>query len=180
MSVVAWDGKIMASDSAVTHDTGCQNRICKIAMADVRRNVPLLGFVSVAVFGVVGIPGDLINVQRFMLGDLEKLDLGSGEDASQALIASPEGVWLWQLDAPVPLIRDAKVAIGHGAPAALAAMFIGADAMRAVEITCAVVDSCAEPVQGFGLPSRVIDEHEPAEPPELHEAQDRTGEDRNG
>jgi hypothetical protein len=169
VSVVAWDGLTLAADSAATYPDGHQNRICKIGMHECHREVPQLGRVSVVLFGVVGNPEDLQLVHRFLAGEADTLDLGI-KNGSDALIASPEGAWLWQGKGAVPLIRDAKAAIGSGGAAALAAMFAGTDALRAVEITCAVVDGCCDPVQAFRLP--LPEQPQQHEPVELHEQQE--------
>lgn len=168
MSVIAWDGVTMAADSAATYAGSYQNRVCKIAAAEVHREVPQLGFLSTVLFGVVGNPEDLARLHRFLMGETDKLDLGPEKNGSNALIASPEGAWLWQGKGPAPLIRGAKAAIGSGGAAALAAMFADANAIKAVEVTCAVDPNCCDPVQAFSLPQPVaLDTSEI----ELHEAQ---------
>lgn len=167
MTVIAWDGLTMAADSGCTTPSGTANRVCKIALVEPTKDIPFIGHPPVLLFGVAGDPSAFVKVHEFLTGQTDKLDL---KDKAEVLIAAPGMAWLWTKDRPIQLITGAKAAIGIGASAALGAMFVGAPAHRAVEVTCAIVDGCYDPVQAFtiGLPAGP-----PAteEPPELHEAQ---------
>lgn len=170
MSVIAWDGKMIASDSAGAAGNYL-NRIVKVAALDLNREVPLIGRLSTVLFGVVGQPENLIRVGQFLAGEVDELDLGADEDClSLALIASREGVWLWQGKGSVAILNNSQCAIGDGAPAALGAMAMGATAVQAVEAACMVVDSCRPPVQAFAMTDG--QPLQTQEPPEFHEQQE--------
>lgn len=167
MTVVAFDGQQLASDSALNMGDGLINRVVKIAAVEPALSRPYVGLPSIILFGTAGESDAFFKVHEFLSGITDKLDL---KGKSDALIVTPEGAWFWTNDRPMLLIKDAKAAIGTGASAALAAMFAGASAARAVEIATALIDSCEGPVQAFTLPEPV-EETPTVEPPEIHEVQ---------
>lgn len=169
MTTVAWDGLTMAADSGASSPHGCLNRVVKLGMVELTKPRPFIGNPSHVLFGIAGHPEAFQLTVEFLSGESDVLELGTDDDTvAEVLMASADGAWLWSGARPIPLIGGAKAAIGSGAKAALGAMFVGANAVRAVEVACAIdTDSC-DPVQGFSLP------HQP--PPdssevELHEAQ---------
>ncbi len=167
MSVVAWDGEQLAADSACTSPDGAVNRVCKVAVVEVPAPRPWIGNPGLVLFGVVGLPDGLQMAADFLAGVTDELDLGEDREV---IMCSASGAWLWNGCRPIPLIKEAKAAIGSGAQAALAAMFLGAGAARAVEIATAVCSECDGPVQAFSLPT--VTTSDTVEPPTIHEVQE--------
>lgn len=147
----------MAADSSACSPGGTHNRAVKLGMVELLRPRPFIGHPPVVLYGVAGHPRAFQLVHEFLSGDTDELDLGAGNDGavSEVLLASLTGAWLWNGDRPLPLILEGKAAIGSGGAAALGAMFVGADAVRAVEVACAIDAGCVDPVQAFVLPRPV-------------------------
>lgn len=166
MSVIAFDGRTLASDTGASSPSGTLNRMLKIAAVANVVERPFIGSPGFVIVGVVGHPQGVAMVQEFLAGSADTLDLGFGDDASEAIMVSNRGAWLWNGKRPTALVAGAYAAIGIGAKAALGAMYAGANAHRACEIACAISDGCEPPIQSFTLPAEV------EEPPELHEVQE--------
>lgn len=171
MTTVAWDGLTLAADSGASSPMGCLNRVVKLGMVELTKPRPFIGHPTHVLFGIAGHPEAFQLVAEFLGGETDELQLPAdrdGDATAEVILACAHGAWLWSGRRPIPLIAGAKAAIGSGAKAALGAMFVGANAVRAVEVACAIDGNSCDPVQAFSLP------HQP--PPdssevELHEQQ---------
>ena len=74
--------------------------------------------------------------------DVEMFPKIAESDKANVLVAGPNGLFLYE-NSPHPMQLENKFfAIGSGGDAAMAAMHLGCDAERAVEVACAVATSC--------------------------------------
>ena len=104
---------------------------------------------------VVGCAGSGESISKF----LRWLEDGSqddppklGKDAElEAIVLTPAGLFVYGTDCQPEEILDEFFACGTGAPAALAAMHMGADPKRAVEIAALVDNSTGGPVDVINL-----------------------------
>ncbi len=143
MSIVA------VRDGVIAADSGCHGAGLKTSMRKLLRQK------NVAI-GWAGnwVDGKAFADWYFAGADLEKPPArhnreGSGQQVDfVALVLRPEGweYWFeWLIPETSRDILEPFYAIGTGAQAAMAAMHMGASAVEAVEVTCAVADGCALP-----------------------------------
>jgi hypothetical protein len=151
MTVIAWDGMQLASDSALSAG-GCINRASKIDRMEVTKARPVIGSPGLVLFGAAGHPEALQLVREFLTGETDKLDLDTDDETfAEVIMASVNGAWLWSGLRPIRLLGG-PAAIGVGAKAALGAMHHGASAAEAVATAIEFCDECAGPVQSLALP----------------------------
>lgn len=133
MTVIAWDGKTLAADKQSTC-SGSPSKVTKIY------RVP---------GGRVGFAGNALNARAL----LEWFRAGRppeawpklrGNNHADALFIGDDGVVLgYSGISPSPEIyEDQFVAMGAGRDYALAAMYLGHDARKAVEVACALDVFC--------------------------------------
>ena len=141
MTIIAWDGKTLAADKAST-DVGYLRTVTKIF------RVP---------GGVVAFAGSAANalalLEWFRAGrDVAKWPKTQedGDQAASALFAD-ENNFLWRYSTtPYPeRSEDPFDAIGSGRDYALAAMHLGHSARVAVEVACALDNSCGKGVDSM-------------------------------
>lgn len=141
MTVIAWDGRILAADRASTN-VGYLRTVTKIF------RVP---------GGVVAFAGDEANamalLEWFRLGrDVSKWPKTQedGDRAASALFVDEANI-LWRYSTtPYPeRCEDAFDAVGSGRDYALAAMYLGHSARVAVEVACALDNSCGKGVDSM-------------------------------
>lgn len=131
MTVVAWDGTTMAADRQ--GEFFCTKTF--------RTKIRRIGSV------IVGCAGEA----RASEAVCKWLEAGSAVDTfpkiaeadkANLLIAGPDGLFLYE-NSPHPMRLENKFfAIGSGGDAAMAAMHLGFDAKRAVEVACEVSTGC--------------------------------------
>lgn len=132
MTVIAWDGKTLAADRLASG--GTRATVTKIfRMADGR---------LVGAAGSGSIARELIAWARAG----EKLDTcptSADKDEATLLVIGLDGRPRVYYSRPYPMEpRDQHFAIGSGEAYAMAAMHLGHDAVRAVEVACALSDCC--------------------------------------
>ena len=142
MTIIAWDGKTLAADRAATN-CGYQRSVTKIF------RVP---------GGIVGFAGDESRVMAFLewfktgCDPVKFPEFQKGEDAVGCLFVRDDGVNLAYHRTPYPAIHTDKFdAIGSGRDYALASMYLGHSAQRAVEVACALDNGCGNGIDTLSL-----------------------------
>ena len=144
MSVVAVRDGVIATDSRGTGG-GLKTKMRKLA----RRGDVAIGWTG------NWIDGKAFADWYFAGADLEKPPVSHNRDGKDneitfnALVLSAAGWEQWFSWMAPETDRDILMpfyAIGSGSHAAMAAMHMGASAVEAVEVACAVIDGCAMPV----------------------------------
>jgi hypothetical protein len=144
MTVIAWDGKTLAADKRVTCN-GYPGTTTKITRAP-----------DGALIGGAG-DSDAIAVLRkwYMDGALPDAYPNNGCDGdcrARLLVITPSGQVTLYLSEPVPVtLDDANFAIGSGADVAMAAMYLGHNARKAVEVACALDTGCGNGIDALKL-----------------------------
>jgi hypothetical protein len=142
LTIIAWDGKTLAGDRAATN-CGYHNTVKKI------HRVP---------GGLVGLCGDGDGAQDLLAwfragrpaGEYPKCQ--TTDDRGSAYFVDAEGV-LWSYDKTVNAARYEQkfAAMGSGRDYALAAMYLGHDARRAVEVACALDNGCGNGIDALEI-----------------------------
>ena len=143
MTCIAWDGKTLAADRAATN-SGYRRTLTKIF------RVP---------GGIVGFAGDgsraMALLEWFKAGRMPAEYPAFQHDAETAvgsIFIGNGGESLTYLHTPYPEVRlDRFDAIGSGRDYALAAMYLGHDARRAVEVACALDNGCGNGIDTLTL-----------------------------
>lgn len=131
MTVVAWDGVSMAADRWGEYYT------TKTRRTKIKRVGPNLVGCAGAVYASEQV------LKWFEAGaDPERYPKIPETDAISVLVTGPDGLRLYE-KGPHPMWLENKFfAIGSGGDAAMAAMYLGCPARRAVEVACEVATSC--------------------------------------
>lgn len=155
MTTIAYRDGILAADSRVTHDTeGGGTRVFKCQK--LYRKVVKLGEVEEEVI--------LATAGESSPGELFVEWFGSGKDVTdmrdtfvlgqadfQVLVLKRDGLYEVDMYCKPIKVLDKFYAVGSGAKAALAAMHMGADAKKAVEIACRIDPYTAAPITTMSL-----------------------------
>ena len=143
MTVVAWDGKTLAADKAA-HNVGYLRTVTKIF------RVP---------GGLVGFSGNGDRALEMLAWFRAGRDAATypafqrdGDKTVDCLFVGLDGVQLTYGETPHPQrCEDGFNATGHGRDYALAAMYLGFDARRAVEVACALDCNCGNGIDTLTL-----------------------------
>jgi hypothetical protein len=141
MTVIAWDGKMLAADKAST-SSGYLGTVTKIY------RVP---------GGIVGFSGDADKamdlLEWFRKGrHAEHYPAGQKEGGADALFIDAEGrVFMFDKTHNATMREEKFVAMGCGRDYALAVMYLGHDARRAVEVACALDNGCGKGIDTLEL-----------------------------
>lgn len=127
MTVIAWDGKMLAADKRSTH-CGLARTVTKITRHDRDTLLALSGDQSVA----------LEMLRWFKDGcSLGNFPAKARDDEATLTVVMRGGAVVMYTTGPVPAhIEDRQIALGSGRDYALAAMHLGHDARTAVEVAC--------------------------------------------
>lgn len=146
MTVIVWDGKKMAADKRMANDYS------KAAITTKIIRLPDGGLIGCA-GGVAFCEG----FRQWMIAgeDPEQFDVQWGEKEGfevHGLRVLPDGT-AWHYDGyHIPIrIENKTYAIGSGASYAEAALFLGCDAQRAVEVACALDPGCGNGIDVLSL-----------------------------
>jgi ATP-dependent protease HslVU (ClpYQ) peptidase subunit len=139
MSVIAWDGKTLAADKRATFGGNLILTTTKIR----RIGNMLVGYAGGADFGeqMVQWVADGADPADFPTGQRDK------DDWAGVLVLRPGQPVARYERTPYPILfEDRCVAVGSGRDFAMAAMYLGCDAKRAVEVACALDVNCGNGV----------------------------------
>lgn len=134
MTIIAWDGKTLAADKRVNFG-GMLLTTTKIR----RIGNMLVGYAGNADFGeqMLAWIREGMDPEKFPEGQRNK------DDWSGVIAISPGGYIRRYERTPYPIVfEDPFVAIGSGRDFAMAAMHLGHDARKAVEVACALNADC--------------------------------------
>lgn len=145
MTVIAWDGQVLAADSLATAGSACST-VCKIfAHEDC-----LLG-----ITGDLSVGMELLNwFQRDRTVAGWRQEWRNPTEGASLLVIYPDGsAWKYE-SSPYPFqLLQSFPAIGSGAEIAMAVMDAGRNAHDAVELTCKYNNTCGGPVMCLSLPT---------------------------
>lgn len=149
MTVIAFDGRTVAADRQGT-SAGVRRNVTKLIRAD---DGAVLSFSGDAAHGLEMIAW--YNAGRDPNQFPTSREPGAGPNSGAFLHVFQVGRKVMTYEwGPFPLIwEDRQFAAGNGQLAAMAAMVMGADARRAVEIACQLVDGCGGGVDVMELHS---------------------------
>lgn len=142
MTVIAWDGNILAADKMLS-DSVIWRHSTKI-----RRHGDFL----------IGLAGDSDMTREmadwFVRGaKVEEFPVGSRliENYSEMLVIHPDkSISLYQRT-PFPIMLDGpQAALGNGRDAAMAVMLLGHNAIKAVEVACQICTGCGGGIDFLG------------------------------
>lgn len=143
--MIAWDGKTLAADKRM-NDNGVPATTTKIMRAP---NGALIGASGDAAMGGV--------LKKWYLEGADPLAYPNnriGDDSYKArlLVITPSGKVHMYVSEAVPLeVEDRFVTVGSGGDFALAAMHLGCDARKAVELACALDTDCGNGIDTLEL-----------------------------
>jgi 20S proteasome alpha/beta subunit len=135
MTVIAWDGKTLAADKRATFGGNLVLTTTKIFVV----NDSLVAYAGNADFGaqMVAWLRDDGRPETFPESQRDKDDW-----AGLLVLRAGQPIKRYERT-PYPIcFEDRCVAIGSGRDFAMAAMYLGCDARRAVEVTCALDSNC--------------------------------------
>lgn len=142
MTVIAWDGKTLAADKAASN-CGWKNTVTKIY------SVP---------GGMVGFSGDsdaahdLLEWFRAGRVAANYPKCQSSDSRASAVFISETGqLMVYDKSANPNLYEQPFYALGSGRDYALATMYLGFDARRAVEVACAMDSDCGNGIDTLTL-----------------------------
>lgn len=146
MTVIAWDGKTLAADKRMDCG-GYPATVTKIIRAP-----------NGALIGGSGDADVIAALKRWYCEGAERRDYPVNKDAdgcpARLLVITPDGGVRLYLSGPDPVSTDGGMfAIGSGTDYALAAMHLGNDARRAVEVACALDTCCGNGIDTLTLES---------------------------
>jgi ATP-dependent protease HslVU (ClpYQ) peptidase subunit len=142
MSIIAWDGKSIVADKMAVC-CGMQSIITKLFKLDHWK--------------VIGVVGDLAQgliLIEWYKGGMDKdawPEFQKGDDFTYLIVADSKGVVFYEQQPIAVQIEDDFHAWGSGRDFAMAAMYMGADAKKAVEAACHFDVNCGNGIDEFVL-----------------------------
>lgn len=134
MTVIAWDGKILAADKQATYGDL------------IRKSTKIFDLGSDEYLALCGTIGNgLTLLDWYKQGaEIEKWpkELQNGDDWCQLIIASKNGVKYTDRQPYFQKLEDPFMAWGRGCEVAVGALAMGADAIKAVEIAIQFCEGC--------------------------------------
>jgi 20S proteasome alpha/beta subunit len=144
MTIIVWDGKTLAADKQATN-AGLKRKVTKIF----RIHGDLVGFSG---------DFDYAQAMRKWLEDGAKLDdfpkhQANNDDWVGVLVIKSDGrIYKYERSAvPIDFTEGGVICLGSGRDFAYGAMAMGADAVRAVEITCQYESGCGMGIDALTL-----------------------------
>lgn len=143
MSTIAWDGKTLAADCQVT----CHETPQKCSKIKKLSDGTILGTVGSLSTGAIMMRWyeDGADLMRYPHSQ------GDKEDWSYLIVVKPDGEVLEYSRHPYPRIVSVPFGWGSGRDYALGAMEMGADAIKAVEISCKLDIHTGMGVESFSV-----------------------------
>lgn len=142
MTCIAWDGKTLSADRASTN-------------CGYRRTVTKIFCVPGGLVGFAGDEGIAMEMLEWFRAGRDPLTFPKSQqcdDPAGVIFISNDGVSLSYSKTPYPATHIDKFdAIGSGRDYALAAMYLGHDSRRAVEVACALDNGCGNGIDTLPL-----------------------------
>lgn len=141
MTVIAWDGRMLAADKMATN-AGLNRTVTKIWKPRPGLLLAIAGDFSVAV-----------EMREWFLAGADPKEFPSKarDDVSSLIVVTAHGYAKYE-SGPYPLpFDDTHMAIGSGRDYAIAAMHLGLDAMEAVRVACLFDVNCGNGVDVLTL-----------------------------
>jgi len=140
MSIIAWDGKMIAADRQGT-------------INDTRGTIKKIVRVGDICIGWVGTQTNGLIMMRWFLEGADPAKFPEVSDdpntCSRLIIASKKGLVTYEGSPEVMIHLDKKQAYGSGMDLALGAMAMGADAVQAVKVACKYDIHCGMGIDWF-------------------------------
>ena len=141
MTVIAWDGRTLAADKRATSGGGIARTVTKI-----QRH----GGCLIAITGCWDTAAEMR--EWFKAGaDPDKFPVKAREDRSTLIVIDADGIRTWAIG-PHPMTIEAdRCCWGSGRDYAEAALFLGHDAVKAVEVACHFQTDCGNGIDALRL-----------------------------
>jgi hypothetical protein len=141
MTVIAWDGRTLAADKRATSGGGIARTVTKIE----RHGGSLL-----AITGCWDTGAEMR--EWFKAGaDPERFPAKAREDRSTLIVIDADGIRTWAIGPHPMRIEEPRCCWGSGRDYAEAAMFLGHDARKAVEVACHFQTDCGNGIDTLTL-----------------------------
>jgi 20S proteasome alpha/beta subunit len=140
MSVIAWDGSVLAADKRVTN-----GGIAHICTKIEKHNNQL--------YGITGMWDDGVELREWHKAGAnpEKFPAKARDDKATLIVINDKGINVYNCG-PYPMIyEDKQAAWGSGRDFAEAAMHLGKSAVTAVEVACHFQTDCGAGVDALQL-----------------------------
>jgi hypothetical protein len=140
MTVIAWDGKTLAADRQAT-DAGLRRSVKKIKRAK-----------DGSLMAAAGHSGVCEALRNWYDAGANPSDYPDKDKTSHLLVVRRDGSLLFYDGYPTPVRFETKqLAMGSGRDYAEAAMYLGCNAVRAVEVACAFDSGCGNGIDALTL-----------------------------
>lgn len=141
MTVIAWDGRTLAADKRATDGGGIARTVTKI-----QRHAECL----IAITGCWDTGAEMR--EWFKAGaDPDRFPAKARDDRSTLIVIDASGIRTWAIG-PYPLLIEAsRCSWGSGRDYAEATMFLGHDAVKAVEVACHFQTDCGNGIDALSL-----------------------------
>lgn len=141
MTVIAWDGKTLAADKCASF-AGRNVTVCKLArLPD-----------GIAAASGDGPTGCALLAWAGRGRDVADYPKAAEDDSATLMVIQNDGTILLYTKNPYPMVvEDRQVAIGCGREYALAAMYLGHDAAKGVEVASALDIYCGNGIDTLEL-----------------------------
>lgn len=148
MTVVAWDGVTLAADKRCVDGSGLRGTLTKVSLTDDGKLLAITGLHSIGMrmlaWWAEGCKPD--KFPEAAEGDQATLVVISRDPGGKPVISA-------YTSGPYPVVFEDKFrAWGSGRDFALAAMYLGCDARKAIEVTCHFQTDCGDGIDSIELP----------------------------
>lgn len=151
MTVIAWDGKNLVADKQATDSCGLKGTVTKIERFDFHYEDETVEEVLVGVCGDFCTSAALLQWFKDGANPKEFPPLDPDRRASLVAISKEQGIRLYTAGPYPMLFEDKTGAWGSGRDFALAAMHLGHDALKAVEVACLFNVDCGNGTDVLGF-----------------------------
>lgn len=143
MTVIAWDGRTLAADK-------------RVSSSGLRRTTTKIFRVGTSLYGCAGNASQSRAMRHWLESGADPAAWPAKQDDEgfdcTLLQIAPGPVVMLYTHTPYPIVlEDAQFAMGSGRDYALAAMHLGCDARRAVEVASHFETSCGDGIDGLSL-----------------------------
>ena len=150
MTVIAWDGKIIAADKQASRG-GLLRRTTKILKFEIDGRAFIAGFSGTEQTGLIMADWYASGANPNTFPACQTDGSKESEYWSNLIIADGKKVIQYSLWPTSLLIEERFYAIGNGEDFAIGAMSAGADAIQAVEIACKHCENCGLGIDAYEL-----------------------------